>query len=106
MLEQDLNHVRARLRALPGAGEALLLAESRLGQLATMDNGMGAQVLQARLAALTEGGDVRLVDAAVAPRKVTFPRPLPVIAVAAVLGLLATLALILVAPLPSSRTDR
>jgi uncharacterized protein involved in exopolysaccharide biosynthesis len=67
---------------------------------------MGAQVLQARLAALTEGGDVRLVDAAVAPRKVTFPRPLPVIAVAAVLGLLATLALILVAPLPSSRTDR
>jgi tyrosine-protein kinase Etk/Wzc len=104
MLEKDLNTVRARLRALPGAGEALLLAESRLGQLAAMDNGIGAQVLQARLAALTEGGDVRLVDPAVPPRKVTFPRPLPTIAIAAVLGLLATLALILVAPMPSSRS--
>jgi cytochrome c553 len=34
MLEKDLDGVRDRLRALPGAGEALLLAESRVGQLA------------------------------------------------------------------------
>ena len=100
VLEEQLGRVRAQLRALPGAGEALLIAESRLGQLAAMDNGMGAQVLQARLAALTEGGDVRLVDAAVPPRKVTFPRPLPTVAVAALLGLLGALALVLVAPLP------
>jgi len=103
MLEKDLDTARDRLRALPGAGEALLLAESRVGQLAAMDNGIGAQVLQARLAALTEGGDVRLVDPAVPPRRVTFPRPLPTIAVSAVLGVLAALALILVTPSPDRR---
>jgi len=45
-----------------------------------MNVGMGAQVLTARLAALAEGGDVRVIDEAVSPRRVTFPRPLPTIA--------------------------
>lgn len=97
-MEADLAKARARLRALPGAGETLFVAESRLERLAALDNGMGAQVLQARLAALTEGGDVRLVDVAVAPRKVTFPRPALTIALGALLGVLAALALVLVAP--------
>jgi uncharacterized protein involved in exopolysaccharide biosynthesis len=97
-MEADLATAHARLRALPAAGEVLFVAESRLGQLTALDNGMGAQVLQARLAALTEGGDVRLVDAAVAPRKVTFPRPVLTIALGTLLGVLAVLALVLVAP--------
>lgn len=97
-LEADLARARARLRALPGAEEAFFVIESRLARLAALENGMGAQVLQARLAALSEGGDVRLVDVAVAPRKVTFPRPLLTVALGALLGFLAMLALVLVAP--------
>jgi uncharacterized protein involved in exopolysaccharide biosynthesis len=97
-LEVDLARARARLRALPGAQEAFFVVESRLARLAALENGMGTQVLQARLAALTEGGDVRLVDLAVAPRKVTFPRPLLTVALGALLGVLAVLALVLVAP--------
>jgi len=50
---------------------------------------MGAQVLTARLAALAEGGDVRVIDEAVSPRRVTFPRPLPTIALGLVGGAIA-----------------
>jgi len=50
---------------------------------------MGAQVLTARLAALAEGGDVRVIDEAVSPRRVTFPRPLPTIAMGLVGGAIA-----------------
>lgn len=102
-LQRDLDQLRTQLRALPGAGEAMVLADARLGQLAAMDNGIGAQVLQARLAALTEGGDVRVVDAAVPPRKVTFPRPALTIALGAALGVLSALALLLLSPSPAAR---
>ena len=58
--------------------------------------GMGAQVLSARLAALAEGGDVRLIDQAVSPRRVTFPRPLPTVAICLVAGAIAGLVIALV----------
>ena len=48
---------------------------------------MGSQLLEARLAAISEGGDVRLIDEAVAPRKVAFPRPSITFAICIVLGL-------------------
>jgi len=51
--------------------------------------------LTARLAALAEGGDVRVIDEAVSPRRVTFPRPLPTIALCLVGGAIAGLVLAL-----------
>jgi uncharacterized protein involved in exopolysaccharide biosynthesis len=54
-----------------------------------MNVGMGAQVLSARLAALAEGGDVRLIDEAVSPRRVAFPRPIPTMLIGLVGGALA-----------------
>jgi uncharacterized protein involved in exopolysaccharide biosynthesis len=82
----------ARSGTLPAAGEALLLREAEVKQLGQLALSLGVQLLDARLAALGEGGDVRLVDRAVAPRRVSFPRRLITLAV----GLFAGLALGLV----------
>ncbi|MBM3854303.1 MAG: hypothetical protein FJ399_14275 [Verrucomicrobia bacterium] len=97
-LESDLAQARQRIGAMPKAAQGMVVAEARLKRLAALDAGMGAQVLDARLAALTEGGDVRLIDAAVAPRKVAFPRPALTIALGALAGLLAGLASVLFWP--------
>ena len=97
-LEQDLARARQQLLKLPGAAQGIFLAEAKLQRLATLDAGMGAQVLDARMAALTEGGDVRLIDPAVAPRKVAFPRPLLTMALGALVGLLSGVAFSLLAP--------
>lgn len=91
-LEQDLARTRLRVQAMPKAVQGMVVAEARLKRLGTLDAGMGAQVLDARLAALTEGGDVRLIDVAVAPRKVAFPRPALTFALGALAGLLAGIA--------------
>ena len=96
--EQDLERTRQRVRQLPGAGLKVFIADAALRRLATVDVAMGAQVLESRLAAITEGGDVRVVDAAVAPRKVSFPRPVLTVAIAALAGLLVGIASILIVP--------
>jgi len=96
--EQDLERTRQRVRQLPGAGLKVFIADAALRRLATVDVAMGAQVLESRLAAITEGGDVRVVDAAVAPRKVSFPRPVLTVAIAALAGLLVGVASILIVP--------
>ncbi len=97
-LEQELARARSRVRELPGAAQGIVVAEAKLKRLATIDAGMGAQVLDARLAAITEGGDVRVIDAAVAPRKVAFPRPTLTLALGALLGLLTGVATALIFP--------
>lgn len=80
---------RARSAGLPRAAESLLLREAEVEGLGRLALAVNAQLLDARLAALGEGGDVRVVDPAVTPRRVAFPRPLPTLAV----GLFAGLAL-------------
>jgi tyrosine-protein kinase Etk/Wzc len=78
---------RARSASLPRAAESLLLREAEVEGLGRLALAVEAQLLDARLAALGEGGDVRVVDAAVVPRKVSFPRKLPTLAVGLLLGL-------------------
>ncbi len=97
-LEEDLERTRTRVQQLPGAGLKVFIADAALRRLATVDVAMGAQVLESRLAAITEGGDVRVVDAAVAPRKVAFPRPVLTVAIGGVLGLLLGMASVLILP--------
>ena len=97
-LEKDFERTRARVQQLPGAGLKVFIADAALRRLATVDVAMGAQVLDSRLAAITEGGDVRVVDAAVAPRKVAFPRPLLTVVIGGMLGLLLGMASVLVLP--------
>lgn len=86
-LERDLASVNARLLRLPSQAAAVGKEQAEVNRLGAMNAGMGVQVLDARLAAMLEGGDVRVIDQAVSPRKVTFPRPTLTIAVCLVLGL-------------------
>lgn len=87
--DRDLAALRAAMGRLPRHAAEYAKEQAEVTRLAQMNAGMGAQVLDARLAALVEGGDVRVIDQAVPPRRVTFPRRLPTLAV----GLLAGLAL-------------
>ena len=88
---REVSESRARSASLPRAAESLLLREAEIEGLGRLALGVEAQLLDARLAALGEGGDVRVVDAAVVPRKVSFPRKLPILALGGALGLIAGL---------------
>jgi len=94
-IERDLKGLYAQIARLPGQTAAVAKEQAEVARLAAMNVGMGAQVLSARLAALAEGGDVRVIDEAVSPRRVTFPRPLPTIALCLVGGAIAGLVLAL-----------
>src|SRR4029078_5078685 len=85
-----------QISRLPGQTAAVAKEQAEVARLAAMNVGMGAQVLTARLAALAEGGDVRVIDEAVSPRRVTFPRPLPTIALGLVGGAIIGFVLALV----------
>lgn len=85
---RDLAALRTQMARLPRHAAEFAKEQAEVTRLAAMNAGMGAQVLEARLAALAEGGDVRVIDEAVAPRRVTFPRPLPTLAIGLVAGLL------------------
>ena len=85
-IQRDLTAIRAQISRLPGQSAAVAKEQAEIARLSAMNVGMGAQVLTARLAALAEGGDVRLIDEAVSPRRVTFPRPLPTIAICLMAG--------------------
>jgi uncharacterized protein involved in exopolysaccharide biosynthesis len=94
-IERDLDGLHAQLARLPGQSAAVAKEQAEVARLSAMNVGMGAQVLTARLAALAEGGDVRLIDEAVTPRRVTFPRPLPTIAICLAAGAVVGLAIAL-----------
>ncbi|WKW12452.1 hypothetical protein Strain138_001745 [Pseudogemmatithrix spongiicola] len=85
---QQLSASRARSATLPRAAESLLLREGEIEALGKLALAVEAQLLDARLAALGEGGDVRVIDPAVVPRRVSFPRPLPTLAIGLFVGLL------------------
>ena len=86
-LERDLAAIQTRINAFPAQGESIGLRQVALKQISMLSTGMGSQLLEARLAAISEGGDVRLIDEAVAPRKVAFPRPAITFAICILLGL-------------------
>jgi len=94
-VERDLGALQAQLSRLPAEAAAIVKEQAEVTRLSQLNAGMGAQVLEARLAALAEGGDVRLIDTAVMPRRVTFPRPLPTIAICLAIGLLGGVAIAL-----------
>ena len=86
-MQRDLAVLQSQISRLPAEAAALVKEQAEVTRLSQLNAGMGAQVLEARLAALAEGGDVRLIDPAVMPRRVSFPRPLPTIAVCLAAGL-------------------
>lgn len=88
VVSRQLGAVNARLAALPGQAEQnhrLVLDVERLARTYT---GLEGQLVQARLAAIGEGGDVRALDLAAVPREPWFPRPALTIVLGVLLGLL------------------
>lgn len=100
--EQRIAESETRSRALPASAARALMAQVEVERLTKLHLALGAQLLEARLAALGEGGDVRIVDRAVAPRKVSFPRRGITLAVGLAAGLALGLILALI-PLMGAR---
>jgi hypothetical protein len=94
---QDLSLQLDSLRTTLGAFPAELASGNRLQrsvlQLSQVQAAMQAQLVEARVAAVTEGGNVQSLDIAEPPMRVAFPRPLPTMAAGVGGGLLVGLAI-------------
>ncbi len=74
-LRRELGGYQAALAALPSQAEESLRREREVLRLSQTLVAMQTQLVEARLGAISEGGDVRQVDVAVPPRKPAFPNP-------------------------------
>ena len=97
--------VETRLSALPGEAESALRRERDVRRLSQTLVGLQSQMIEARLAALTEGGRVRQVDVAVPPKVPVFPRLLYTIPGGLLLGLFGALLWVLGRSAWSSRVQ-
>ena len=93
---QDLSLQLDSLRTTLGAFPAELASGNRLQrsvvQLSQVQSAMQAQLVEARIAAVTEGGNVQSLDVAEPPMRVAFPRPVPTMAAGLGGGLLVGIA--------------
>jgi tyrosine-protein kinase Etk/Wzc len=79
--------LRRSLDGVPKAGETLQREQAEVEVLGKLLTAVSTQLLDARLLAIDEGGVVRVVDPAVAPRKPSFPSPALTMLVGVLLGL-------------------
>lgn len=86
-----LDSVERSMQALPAAAERggrLLRDVERLTKIYTA---LEAQLIEARLGAIAEGGDMRQIDVAHPPRKASFPQPILTLGLGGAGGLLTGL---------------
>ena len=74
-LTAQVGTVTAKLTTFPGAAQSAARATREVLRLTQLSLALQSQLVQARLAAITEGGDVRALDRAVPPREPAFPEP-------------------------------
>lgn len=74
-LRRELGEYRTALNALPGYAEESLHRQREVKRLSETLIVLQSQLVEARLAAIGEGGDVRQLDVAVPPRRPAFPNP-------------------------------
>jgi len=75
-LTSQLDTISTVLGTFPGTMESSGRLVRRVVQLTQHHTALQAQLVEARLAAIGEGGDVRQLDAATPPKEVAFPRPI------------------------------
>jgi tyrosine-protein kinase Etk/Wzc len=95
-ITSQLAAMDAKLGSFPGAAEEggrLMRDVKRLG---TTQTALQTELVQARLNTVSEGGDVRALDAAIIPKKVVFPEPWLTSGVGLSAGLLVGIVLALV----------
>ncbi len=90
-MSSQLDSMRAALLSVPAAAETGGHLQRDVIRLSQIYAALQAQLVAARLAAIDEGGDVRQLDTAIAPRKPWFPRPLITFGAGIGLGLLGGL---------------
>lgn len=74
-LRRELSGYQAELDALPRHAEESLRRMREVKRLSETLIALQSQLVQARLGAISEGGEVRQVDTAVPPRRPVFPNP-------------------------------
>jgi uncharacterized protein involved in exopolysaccharide biosynthesis len=75
-IRNELGGYRARLEALPAHAERTYSLEREVKRLSETLVALQTQLVQTRLAAIAEGGEVRQIDRAFPPPKPSFPNPL------------------------------
>lgn len=75
-LRRELGQYRQEVASLPGQAQENTRRRRDVARLSETLLALQAQMVEARLAAISEGGDVRQIDRAVVPRKPSFPNPL------------------------------
>lgn len=89
-IQVELGRLAELNRARAGAPRAIEAIQSALGEVEVLGKlltAVSTQLLEARLLAIGEGGVVRIVDRAVAPRRARFPRPALTLLVGLLVGL-------------------
>jgi tyrosine-protein kinase Etk/Wzc len=87
-LREELARYSTQLARLPAHAEENYRRQREVHRLSETLTALQTQLVQARLAAITEGGDVRQIDLATPPRRPEFPRPLVVFPIGLIGGLL------------------
>ena len=74
-LTTQIGSVTSKLTTFPGAAQSAVRITREVLRLTQLSLALQSQLVQARLAAISEGGDVRALDRAVAPKEPAFPEP-------------------------------
>lgn len=74
-LARQLDSLQAKMLVLPAAAERGGRLVREVTRLNAIHTALQAQLVEAKLAAIGEGGEVRPIDLAVPPREVAFPKP-------------------------------
>ncbi|HJQ19265.1 MAG TPA: GNVR domain-containing protein, partial [Gemmatimonadaceae bacterium] len=74
--EARVDSAEQTLKLLPAASERVGRLQRDVIRLTALATALQAQLVEARLGAIGEGGDVRQVDVSDAPREPSFPKPL------------------------------
>jgi len=90
-MEARVDSIQAALMALPAAAERGGRLQRDVLRLTQIGTALEAQLVEARLGVIGEGGEIRQIDYAVPQREVAFPRPLLTMGIGTAGGLLAGL---------------
>ncbi len=88
-MQARLAAIENELLALPAAAERVGRLQRDVIRLTQISTALEAQLVEARLAAIGEGGDIQQIDMAVPQRKPAFPQPLLTMGIGTAGGLVA-----------------
>jgi tyrosine-protein kinase Etk/Wzc len=90
-LTRVLDTLRSTIAVLPQSAEANTRLQREVLQLGEIYGAMQGQLVDARLAAIGEGGQIQPLDLAATPKRPSFPKPLPTLGVSLAGGLFSGL---------------